>query len=96
MHKIYLLSLQGTVALSPREELSTGTAQSSMSSYRHTETIFFSLLAVVEMLTIQVRPNCDDATDICPGMCIFQDIVQGKMLTHIDKEEVSICLCCGL
>ncbi|KAH0771222.1 hypothetical protein KY290_015203 [Solanum tuberosum] len=30
--------LQGTVALSPREELPTGAAQSSMSSYRHTET----------------------------------------------------------
>ncbi|KAK4367968.1 hypothetical protein RND71_011760 [Anisodus tanguticus] len=49
-----LFSLQDTVALSPREELPTGVAQPSMSSYRHTETTFFSLLAVEEMLIIQI------------------------------------------
>ncbi|KAJ8567456.1 hypothetical protein K7X08_019664 [Anisodus acutangulus] len=49
-----LFSLQDTIALSPREELPTGVAQPSMSSYRHTETTFFSLLAVEEMLIIQV------------------------------------------
>ncbi|KAJ8545888.1 hypothetical protein K7X08_018471 [Anisodus acutangulus] len=76
-----LLSLQDTVAPSPREELPTGAAQPNN-------------ILQPAFCRRNVNNSGDAATDICPGICIFQDLVHGKVgmgfSTVVENEELCI------
>ncbi|XP_009766480.2 uncharacterized protein LOC107788479 [Nicotiana tabacum] len=80
-----LPSIQDAVTLSPREELPTGTAQPSTSSYRYTEPACCRRNADI---------SGDGAADISPAKCIFQDIFQWllsmKFSTVTENEELCI------
>ncbi|XP_009626015.1 uncharacterized protein [Nicotiana tomentosiformis] len=80
-----LPSIQDAVSLSPREELPTGLAQPSTSSYRYTEPACCRRNADI---------SGDGAADISPTKCIFQDVFQWllgmKFSTVTENEELCI------
>ncbi|OIT38054.1 PREDICTED: uncharacterized protein LOC109239961 [Nicotiana attenuata] len=80
-----LPSIQAAVTMSPREELPTGPAQPSTSSYRYTEPACCRRNADI---------SGDGAADISPAKCIFQDVFQWLlgMKFSIVTENEELCI----